>query len=403
MKSVLLVARAHLITAFRERVTLFWFIVFPAFLLVILTLIFGNVGKQGRINFSVALVNMESASGPVDFSSLVESAFQRAGEPTEDGEEPLFSIVQPALNENRDTFIDREKDAVRNGRLAALIVIPEGFNRSLLERISSPQRADAAGGITVYQNEGNAGSKLATEIIGQIVSRIDREILAHVGRFDEDESIPLETDWVGSAAGEVSYVDFLLPGVILMGFFVTGLFGVPGSILFARDRKVLRCYWVTPLSVPRYLAGFALGHLALCVIQFFFLYLLGRYALGASLRFDRFGPIAFLLLASLTFLSIGFLVASLAKTANSGMAIANILNMPMMFLGGLFFPIGGLPPVLKAIVLANPLTYLADGLRVSLGTGTGTVSTPLAVAVPLAWIALCFVVASRRLRWDVGR
>ena len=85
------------------------------------------------------------------------------------------------------------------------------------------------------------------------------------------------------------------------------------------------------------------------------------------------------------------------------MAIANILNMPMMFLGGLFFPIGGLPPVLKAIVLANPLTYLADGLRVSLGTGTGSVSTPLAVAVPLAWIALCFVVASRRLRWDVGR
>ena len=401
MKSVLLVARAHLVTAFRERVTLFWFIVFPAFLLVILTLIFGNVGKQGRINFSVALVNMESASGPVDFSSLVESAFQRAGEPTENGEEPLFSIIQPAPGEDKEAFIDKEKEAVRSGRLSALIVIPAGFNEGLLARLSGG--GSAGGALTVYEDRGRAGSKMATEIIGQIVSRIDREILAHVGRFDEDESIPLETDWVGSAAAEVSYVDFLLPGVILMGFFVTGLFGVPGSILFARDRQILRRYWVTPLTVPRYLAGFSLGHLALCVIQFFFLYLLGRYALGASLRFDSLGPIAFLLLSSLTFLSIGFLVASLAKTANSGMAIANIMNMPMMFLGGLFFPIGGLPPVLKAIVLANPLTYLADGLRVSLGTGTGTVSTPLAIAVPLAWIALCFVVASRRLRWDVGR
>jgi ABC-2 type transport system permease protein len=188
-----------------------------------------------------------------------------------------------------------------------------------------------------------------------------------------------------------------------MGFFVTGLFGVPGSILFARDRKILRRYWVTPLTVLHYLVGFSLGHVALCVIQFFFLYLLGRYALGASLRFDHIGPIMFLLLSSLTFLSIGFLIASVAKTANSGMAIANILNMPMMFLGGLFFPISGLPMVLKAIVFVNPLTYLAEGLRISLGVETGALSTPLAILVPLAWIAICLLVASRRLRWDVGR
>ena len=111
----------------------------------------------------------------------------------------------------------------------------------------------------------------------------------------------------------------------------------------------------------------------------------------------------FLLLSSLTFLSFGFLVSSLAKTANAGMAIANILNMPMMFLGGLFFPISGLPPVLKAVVLVNPLTYLAEGLRTSLGVETGTISMPLSIAVPLFWIGICLLVASRRLRWDVGR
>ncbi len=405
MKAILLVTLERLTTAFRERVTLFWFIIFPLFLLVILTLIFGNMGKQGQMSFSVALVNMEASSGgPVDFSQIVESTFQQAAKPAAEGEEPLFSLVQPARGENKDAFLSREKQAVRIGNLSALIVIPSGFNQGLMARIiGGTSASDAKSAITVYQNKGRAGSEMATSIIGQIISRIDREILARSGKFDEDKAVPMVTDWIGSAKGEVSYVDFLLPGVILMGFFVTGLFGVPSSILFARDRQILRRYWVTPLSVSRYLAGFSLGHIAQCMVQFFLLYLVGRFALGATLRFDRITPIAFLLLASVSFLSFGFLIASLAKTANAGMAIANILNMPMMFLGGLFFPISGLPPVLKAIVLVNPLTYLAEGLRTSLGVESGGVSTPLTIVVPLAWIALCLIIASRRLRWDVGR
>ena len=405
MKAILLVTLERLTTAFRERITLFWFIIFPMFLLVMLTLIFGNIGHQGQVSFSVALVNMErSSGGPTDFSAMVESIFQGAAKPTKEGEEPLFSLAQPATGEDKDAFIAREKEAVRLGNLAALIVIPAGFNQDLMRHIIGQDSvASQQSTITVYHNQGSAGSEMATSIIAQIISRIDREILATTGQFDAQKAVPIETDWIGSAKGEVSYIDFLLPGMILMGFFVTGLFGVPESILFARDRQILRRYWVTPLTVPRYLAGFSLGHVALCIVQFSFLYLLGRFAFGASLRFDRIEPIAFLLLSSLTFLAFGFLVASLAKTANAGMAIANILNMPMMFLGGLFFPIGGLPPVLKAIVLANPLTYLAEGLRTSLGTGGGNVSTPLAIVVPLAWIALCLLVASRRLRWDVGR
>jgi ABC-2 type transport system permease protein len=257
--------------------------------------------------------------------------------------------------------------------------------------------------ITVYTNEGNAASEMATSIIEQILARLDREILTRTGRFAEDRAIPIETAWIGSRGSEVSYVDFLLPGVILMGFFVSGIFGVPGSILYARDRRILRRYWVTPLTVPRYLAGFSLGHVGLSVIQFVLLYLLGRFAFGTSVSFARPESLFFLLLASLTSLALGFFIASVAKTANSGMAIANILNMPLMFLGGLFFPVGELPLLLRAIVLVNPLTYLAEGLRTSLGVQGGTISSPLTIVVPLCWIALCVLVASRRLNWDVER
>jgi ABC-2 type transport system permease protein len=194
-----------------------------------------------------------------------------------------------------------------------------------------------------------------------------------------------------------------LPGIILMGFFTNGLFGIPGTILFSRDRRVLRRYWVTPLSVPRYLAGLSIGHLSLCVLQFAIVYAIGRFALGSSVSFAAPDAVLYLILAAITFMSFGFLIASLAKTGNAGMAVANVVNMPMMFLSGLFFPIAGLPVVLAAIVRVNPVSYLADGLRASVGVESGLFSTTLVVAVPLAWIAVSSAVAAWRLRWDVDR
>ncbi len=405
MKGILLIARSYLATAFRERISLFWFLIFPMFLLVILSLIFGNMGQEGEINFPVTLLNEETHSGGMtDFAAIVEGVFKEAGERPDEGKEPLFTLTQPAPGEDVEAFLDREKDELRLGRRAAVIVIPRGFNEALLERLMRPDSPPSAKSmITVYTNEGSAASEMATSIIEQILARLDREILTRTGRFAEDRAIPIETAWIGGRGSEASYVDFLLPGVILMGFFVSGIFGVPGSILYARDRRILRRYWVTPLTVPRYLAGFSLGHVGLNVIQFVLLYLLGRFAFGASVSFARPEPLFFLLLASLTSLALGFFIASVAKTANSGMAIANILNMPMMFLGGLFFPVGELPLLLRAIALMNPLTHLAEGLRMSLEVQAGTVSSPLTIGVPLGWIALCILVASRRLNWDVER
>ncbi len=403
MKGILRIAAGHLFTAFRERVTLFWFLIFPVFLLAILTLIFGNMGQEGEISFAISVVNLESnTAGPVDFAAIVEGVFEETGTASEEGKEPLFTLTHPSKGEDLGEFLAREKEALRLGHRAAVIVIPEGFNQELLQcMMGSDSSPSGNGALTIYINEGSAASEMATSIIEQILSGIDRQFLAHVGRFQEEEAIPSETQWVGMGGAEVSYIDFLLPGVILMGFFTNGLFGVPGSILFARDRRVLRRYWVTPLTVPRYLAGFSLGHLTLCLIQFALIFMLARFAFRATIKFAQPMPILFLLLGAITFLTFGFFIASVAKTANAGMAIANILNMPMMFLGGLFFPIGGLPTFLKVIVYANPVTYLAEGLRMSLGVQGETFSIPLTLAVPVGWIAFCIFVASRRLSWDV--
>ncbi|MBC7093490.1 ABC transporter permease [Candidatus Bipolaricaulota bacterium] len=393
-------------TLLRERETLFWFVLFPVLLLVLLTLIFGRLGQEGEMNFQVALLNLdrEAASG-ADFATAVEEAFLALGVAPGEGQEPLFAIRRPAAEEDVAGFLAQEKEAVRLGNRTALIVIPSGFSERVLDGFAA-SRSPAVGPsglIQVYMSEGNAASGFAAAIVEQVLLTLDRELLVRAGLYREEDAVPSETAWVGTNRRQIAYVDFLLPGVILMAFFIGGLFSVPGTILYARDQRILRRYWVTPLTVPQYLAGFGLGYMGMCLLQFVLLALVGRFGFGASVEFARPMVILYLALSAVTFLSFGFLVASLAKTANAGMAIANILNMPMMFLSGLFFPVADLPVFLKPFLHANPLTYLAEGLRTSLGVAQGILPVPLTIVVPLGWIALSTGVAARRLRWDVGR
>ncbi len=403
MTDILRLARTHVMTALRERVTLFWFLVFPVFLLTILALIFGRVSQETEIHFDIALVNRDTAAAADSFSSHIVAIFDGMSRVGEDGERPLFTVHRPSSEEPVDAFLAREEQALRRGDRAAIVVIPEGFHADVLAGVMDVTASEPPS-LTIRMSHSDVASEIATGIIEQIIVEVDREILVRTGRFDESMAIGREQIWVGEdQTEETRYIDFLLPGVILMGFFTNGLFGVPGAILFNRDRKILRRYWVTPLSVGRYLIGFGLGHLALCVLQFALLFLLGRYAFGARVSFAQLDAAMLLVLGAVTFMAFGFLIASLARTASGGMAIANILNMPMMFLSGLFFPTGGLPAFLKVIITINPVTYLVEGLRTSLGVQASTTSPILLVAVPLGWIAISAAVASMRLRWDVAR
>lgn len=405
MIDILWIARNHLVTAVRERITLFWFLIFPVFLLVILSLVFGQMGQEGQISFGISLVNADRTAGSA-MSATIESVFERLAKPATPGEEPLFRLRRPEPTQDVSSFIEDEILAVRRGRRAALVVLEDGLS-ARIESAWVPGRS-ASGEedgpvLRIYTSSGHAASEMAASIIDQVLAGVDQELLVRTGQFDPQAAVPTETAWVGSAEEQLPYVDFLLPGIVLMGFFMNGLFGIPGAVLFSRDQRVLRRYWVTPLTVPRYLTGLGFGHLALCLGQFAIVFAIGRFALGANVSFAHVDTLLILLLAAATFMAFGFLIAAVSKTAQSGMAIANILNMPMMFLSGLFFPIVGLPVFFRAIVFVNPVSYLADGLRASVGVDSPTFSTLLVVLVPIGWILVSSGVAAWRLRWDVGR
>ena len=404
MKDILALARTQVVTALRERITLFWFLLFPLLFLALFGVIFSNIGKTQDLTFEISVVNLDRGAIGGDFGTSVLETFRELARPGTAGTAPLFRLHEPGDGVDRQAYLAEEIQALRVGKRAAVVVMPASFSESLLAAAMGPTSGDAAPALlTVHTSGGRTSSDMALGIIEQVIARVDREILTKLKLFDASKAVTVTEQEIGAENKTFSYVDFLVPGIVVMGFFVAGLFSVPGTILFGRENRVLRRYWVTPLNVPRFFLGFSLGHLALCALQFVCVWLLGRFAFGAHV--DLFRPLAllYLMLAMVTFLGLGFLVAALARTPNSGMAIANIINMPLMFLGGLFFPTGAMPPALKAIMLIDPVTYIGDGLRASVGVSPATFGMGVSIGVPCAWIVGCAAVAALRLKWDVGR
>ena len=88
-------------------------------------------------------------------------------------------------------------------------------------------------------------------------------------------------------------------------------------------------------------------------VAFFGVVVTGPWALTA----------VFVVLGSVTFLALGYVIASFAKTEDSANGMVSVIQFPMMFLSGTFFPIEAMPPPLQTVARLIPLTYLSDALR----------------------------------------
>jgi ABC-2 type transport system permease protein len=103
---------------------------------------------------------------------------------------------------------------------------------------------------------------------------------------------------------------------------------------------------------------------------------------------------------AICFITLGFLIGSIARNEPAADAIANFVTLPMVFLAGVFFPIAGAPAVFKAISQMVPLTYLANGLRDVAIRGHSALSTLPDVAILLALAAVFATVSLRFFRWE---
>ncbi len=80
--------------------------------------------------------------------------------------------------------------------------------------------------------------------------------------------------------------------------------------------------------------------------------------------------------------------------------ITSIIQFPLMFLSGIFFPLELMPSWLQTVAALLPLTYLGDALRQVMVGGSPFVPLATSVAVLSIWLVACLAISSRYFKWQ---
>jgi ABC-2 type transport system permease protein len=106
------------------------------------------------------------------------------------------------------------------------------------------------------------------------------------------------------------------------------------------------------------------------------------------------------IVGTLAFMSFGLVAGAIAKTQQAATAIANLVILPMAFLGGAFIPLDFAPAWIRQVSYVMPLRYLVTGMQNVMARGEGPASALPAIAVMLALTAVLTLIAVRVFRWD---
>src|SRR5579871_4327301 len=168
----------------------------------------------------------------------------------------------------------------------------------------------------------------------------------------------------------LSYIQFMFPGVIVMGVLFTAISSAI-SIVWDREFGFLKEVLVAPVSRWAIVIGKALGGSTTAMLQGCIILALAPLA-GVPLSVGEvilLLPIMFLTALALS--SLGLVVAARMRTMEGFQVVMNFLMMPLFFLSGALFPLSNLPGWLLVLNRIDPASYGVDAIRKVLLTGAG--------------------------------
>lgn len=336
----------------RQREAIIWTILLPLFMVFL----FSFVKFDGIGHVSVGIVNHSQDT-------------------------TLVGILRPIqalrISQGRE---DDELARLKKGDRAMVLVIPAAFQ---------PTGQDS---LTLFLNaerpqETQAGRLIVQHALDELVLREN-----HLSRH------ALRTKLVNSR--NLTYIDFLLPGILAMSIMQSGVFGVAFGFVMLKKRGILRRLLVTPMTTDDFIIAQVATRLLVLMTQV--VIMVGAGVLFFHLHFigSIFNMIIVALLGGVVFLSIGFALSGISKSEDQVAPLANIITLPMLMLSGVFFSRSNLPGFAHAVTDFFPLTYLADGLRsiaIEGATLAGVFPQLLGLAV---WSVITLFIAVKAFRWE---
>lgn len=359
MNIVLKLVAADFKEVFRNKAILFWTFFFPLLFIVLFGLVFSN---EDVARFNVGFVNQDEGPSGKNLAQALSEV--------------------PALALYKGDWED-EKQALERGDRRIVAVIRPDFS----ERLA---RGDAE--LEVYYDS-------SQPIIAQTALSVFREVVGKLNRGIMKVEDPLRAVEKPIQSKRIRNIDFLVPGILGMTIMQLGLFaGLP--IVSLREKKVLRRLSATPLKRSSLVISQIIYRLLMAIIQTFIIILVGRFVFGVQVAGSWIFLLIVVIVGAMSFLSLGYVIASFAKNEQVAEPMVQVVSMPMMFLSGVFFPIDMMPDFMQPLIKALPLTYLNDALRQIVNHGRSIEFAMADLAILAGWLAVGLIVSFKTFRWE---
>ncbi|SRR6266568_4817416 len=352
---------------FRDRLALFFGILFPVIFLFVFGGISGN-RSGSNVSFKVAVLNESKSSFAQQFVKNVDSS-------------KTFKV------DGTVNTLSAANDKMNKSQIDGTIVLPPDFGEQ------NDHNNYPSGQAVVYYTQNNepAGQTLVT-VLQQEFKDINAKFVKTVTPFSV----------MGKQTNDKSLTSFDYTFAGLLGFSILGL-GIFGPInVFPELKKqgILRRFHTTPLRVWQYfvstmISQALIGLISLAVmfavaIAVFHLKVVGNYAEIAL----------FLVFSIIMILGVGLALGGWAKNERQAAPLSNIIVFPMMFLSGTFFPRFLMPEWLQHVSNYLPLTPVIDGARLMATEGKHLVDLGPQLGLMTAWVVVIYIIAFRVFRWE---
>ncbi|HTK44026.1 MAG TPA: ABC transporter permease [Patescibacteria group bacterium] len=356
---------ANLKSFTRDRAALFWTLAFP----VVFVILFGTIFSGGDARYGLAWVDQDGSQT----STALRSAF-----------------AANAPVELTDGTLEESKARMLSGDVDGIVVIPRGL-QAVIDAAQAGQHPDPVE-VTVITDPSRSNTALAIQQIATGLVMASNLRLSGASPLLTVLSDSLQTNQLNS-------VSFFVPSILAMALMQLGVFAsIP--LVQQREKLILKRLNATPL--PRWvLVGSNVAvRLVIAAVQTALILGIGVVLLHVEVVGNPIAIAGFVILGALAFTSIGYVIASFARTEEAANGITSVVQFPLMFLSGIFFPLEILPSWLKSIATFMPLTYLGDALRQTMVGGTPFVPLWVDFAVLAGWLVVTLGISARFFRWQ---
>lgn len=208
---------------------------------------------------------------------------------------------------------------------------------------------------------------------------------------------------IGSRIGEMggfSYMQFIVPGLIMMSVITNSYSNVVSSFYGARFQKSIEELLVSPTPNWIILSGFVLGGVARGLTVGFIVTLLSLFFTDLHLN-NIWITILVVLMTSVLFALGGFINAMFARSFDDISIVPTFILTPLTYLGGVFYSISLLPDFWQGVSMLNPILYMVNTFRYGI-LGVSDIDVVYALGAVAVFIIGMFTLALTLLNKGKG-